>query len=212
MKSVTDLIKLAKIKMKERPLFVLSINTCWNLLYALFHFILAAVYSSRWFLTLGAYFVALGLMRLLVLKIKEKKPILTSYLIGVSVIVLSIVVSGMMLLTIRNQKNPVRNEIIMIAIAVYTFALCVLAIRNIVVAIRRHAFMWIALRNISLVAAIGSMLSLERAMLGTFGDPAEETTRIIEISTGVVAFVLLISIGTGMIIYAQQMRKESSFK
>ena len=78
-----------------------------------------------------------------------------------------------------------------------------------IIAERKHGFVLIALRNISLSAATGSMLSLERAMLGTFGNPESAKTRIMESWTGAGIFELLLCMGVSMILYARKLKRTS---
>ena len=85
-----------------------------------------------------------------------------------------------------------KETIQFIRIFITTFLLFANAIRNVIIAERKHGFVLIALRNISLSAATGSMLLLERAMLGTFGNPESAKTRIMESWTGAGIFVLLL--------------------
>ncbi|MBR4235595.1 MAG: hypothetical protein IKR85_05985 [Clostridia bacterium] len=205
---VTEIVKSARKQIEKAHPFIPAVSTGWNLVYAAFHFILSYIYSSWWFLTLGFHHDVHGLMRLLVLKNGDRKPSVTSLWIGIAFIILANVVAGMISLSIREQINPVRNRIVMIAVAAYTFSLFVLAIRNMIIARRKPEFTLIALRNISLSAATGSMLSLERAMLGTFGDPENAKTTLLEGWTGAGTFVLLLCMGVGMMLYARKLKKQ----
>ena len=62
----------------------------------------------------------------------------------------------------------------------------------------------IIIRNLSFAAVIGSMLSLERVMLGTFGDAQSLFTLQMEAATGAGAFVLLLMLAAGLFIRARR--------
>ena len=56
------------------------------------------------------------------------------------------------------------------------------------------------LRNVSMASAIVSLLTLQRAMLGTFGNPPNPFTLKMEASTGMGAFLLMLWLSIGMMI------------
>ena len=122
---------------------------------------------------------------------------------GIAMIFLAIVLSGMILLTIRETIDIPRHNIVMITIAAYTFFLACLAIRNMIRAHRKKSAQMITLRNISCAGVIASILSLERSMIATYGDISSIFSRRMEAASGAVAFVLLIVLGIGMIIHAR---------
>lgn len=76
--------------------------------------------------------------------------------------------------------NPVRSLIISVAMAALTFIMAFSALRNIIKARRSHDAYQIILRNISLVSVTGSILSLQRSMLGTFGNAADRFTLVMK--------------------------------
>ena len=198
---------LVRVVLRENRLLPASLSTGWNLLYALFNGLLAWYYRSWWFLTLCAFYAMLGLMRLSVVTIRRRPGKSGAELMrhnGYAVMALSIVLSGMTLLTIRERQNPVRSLVVMIAIAAYPFAMVGWSIRNTVKARRQKSAAMITLRDIACAGAIGSILSLERAMLGTFGDAEDAFTLTMEAASGAGAFVLLIGIGLSMVLESRR--------
>lgn len=105
---------------------------------------------------------------------------------------LSIVIAGVVTLSIVEKRNNQYPLIVMIVMAAYTFYLIIHAVIESIRAHQSHNRKIAVLRNISLVSAIGAMLSLERSMLGTFGNPFSSFTLIMEAVSG---FVLIILIG-----------------
>ena len=198
---------------QRNPLALVLISMGWNVLYAVFNGILGLVYSSYWYVTLCVFYAVLGLMRLSAITIGRSKKwseISTMKVSGAGILILGIVLCGMTFLTIWERHNPARNTIIMISIAIFTFALAAWSIRNIVKASRQRSPLMITLCNISCAGAVGSVLSLERAMIGTFGNPEYTSTVTIEAASGAVAFFLLIGIGIGMIYYANHINRNRS--
>ena len=51
-----------------------------------------------------------------------------------------------------------------------------------------------------MASAIAAILSLERSMLGTFGDASDRFSMTMTIISGAVAFLLVIAIGISMIV------------
>lgn len=192
-----------KTSLEKYPLLPALLSMGWNLAYAVFNGVLGFCYASRWYITLCAYYLVLGIMRLSAVTVqKSRKRTEASVMrtIGIGMLPLAVVISAITFFTILEQQNPVRNRIVMITIATYTFALVAWSVRNIVRAHRQKSAMMITLRNISCAAATGSILSLERGMLGTFGNAADSFTRTTEIVSGAAAFVLILGLGLDLIL------------
>ena len=176
---------------------------------AVFYIILTFRNASWWYFTLCMFYLALGLMRMRVLLAEQMGRSQTAVMrgIGISLALFSIVICGTTYLTIHEHQNPNKGMIEMIAIAAFTFVTAVMSIISTVKAHRKKSVSQITLRNISLAAAIGSMLSLERGMLGTFGDPTELFSIRMEAISGLAAFLLLIILGIGLILNARSLEK-----
>ena len=98
--------------------------------------------------------------------------------------------------------------IIVIAQASFTFTVFVLAIINMIHAAKQNNIYMTVSRNIAFASAISSMLSLERSMLGTFGDPTSSFTVQMEAYSCGVAFVLLILLAFGLITADKRKNKQ----
>ena len=183
--------------MHNRTLFT-NLGTAWNLLYALFNGALAVLYRSWWFLTMSVYYLILCFMTAEVIR-KNRQTDRSVRLCGIGMILLSIVTSGVVCLTIVESRNKEYHLIVMIAIATYTFALTAVSVIGAIRARKTGDLKTVTLRNISLVSAIGSVLSLQRSMLGTFSDAQDLFTITMEATTGAGAFLLIILIGLSTI-------------
>ncbi|MBR4079258.1 MAG: hypothetical protein IKK29_03505, partial [Christensenellaceae bacterium] len=101
-----------------------------NFAYSLYHFIAGIAHYSWWFITLGAYYIILGVMRFGVLlssrRTKDAQFILQ--FTGSLLIALSVTLFGVTCLSFFSEQGIPHHEITMIAIAVYTFTRITLAI------------------------------------------------------------------------------------
>lgn len=183
---------------QKHPLLISIISGCTSLAYAIFYGILAADEPSYWLITLCFYYVIIGIMRLIICQSSlqgKKKQATVMKIYGMVIILLSFVFSGITFLTINEMRDFSQNKIIIIAIAAYTFVTVVLAIINIIRAHRSGSAMLILQRNIALVAAIGSLLSLQRGMISTFGTPGSDFFVMMNAISGGLAFLTIFFIG-----------------
>lgn len=171
-----------------------------NLLYAVFNAFLGFRYHSYWFLSMSAWYLIVGLLKLFIFrrrKNEENADVLKNT--GAGILFLAVVLSGIVCMGIAEQHNPVRELVVMIALAAYTFGYFGLAIYSARKAHKGNKDPEIARRSLALVCAIASMLSLERGMLGTFGDAGDHFTFVMEAASGLVAFLLLLLIGISLL-------------
>ncbi len=167
------------------------LNMLWNLCFGAFEFFLAYTQRSYWYFTLGVFFLILGIARGVSASkhISENKKI---RVISFQLAFLSIVICGMTFLTIDEVRYPIANKNLVIGQAAFAFTLIGMAIYNVIISHVRKQRDMIFIRDLSLAAAIGSILSLQRTMLGTFGDPSFRFNTIMEASTGMGAFLILL--------------------
>lgn len=164
------------------------LSTVINAAYAIGNLALGILDDSYWFLTTGAYFLVLCLMRmgcLSALGSKNEKKIYVGRLVGLLLMFLCVTLVSSMILS--DQLDVVRpmHRIVMIAIAAFTTAKTTMAIINIVKAKRTGNPIWIAIRNISCADAAGSILTMQRSMLVTFGEMEVGTVRLMNLLTGI---------------------------
>lgn len=154
----------------------------FNAIYAAFQLGLGLWHHSVWFYTMAVYYLLLAMMRLLLVsytgrhapgEIRELEW--KKYRIcGVCLLVMNLALAIMITYFVFRIRILRHHEITTIAMAAYTFAALAFAIRN---AIRYKYYQspaYSAAKAISLVSAIVSMLTLENAMLTTFGQQNSE--------------------------------------
>ncbi|MBR0418388.1 MAG: hypothetical protein IJI66_04410 [Erysipelotrichaceae bacterium] len=187
---------------RKHPMFTTVLSALFDIVYGLLYGFLAYRGSSYWFLTLCVYYLIIGIMRLILttMDLKDEKVESRALKIyGFCFLFLSIIFSGLTFLTIYENRNMNKNQIVMIAIATYTFAILIMAIVNTIKARKSSSVKMIILRNISLIAAAGSMMSLTRGMLGTFADGQSDFAFIMNAVSGALVFILTLYISVKMI-------------
>ena len=116
---------------------------------------------------MAAWYLIVGLLKLYILKHRNKtKKRQLLKIAGIAVIGLSVVLSGIVCMGIVEKRNPDRGLIVMIALAAYSFTMMTVSIIQAIRAGKTNDEASIVMKDISLVGAIASMLSLERGMLG----------------------------------------------
>ena len=193
----------------RNPTVTATLSMGWNLVYAVFNLILGVYHSSWWFAAMAAYYAALGFMRLSAVSLSWKSNKRTKKTVmrhnGEALIALGFVISGMVLLSIREVRGQPYHIVVMITIAIYTFYLTIMAVINLARAQKQRSAQMITLRNIALAGAVGGVLTLERSMLATFGDAANQFSRVMKAASGGAAFLIIVALGVGMILYSRKM-------
>lgn len=181
----------------------ISVTTAvWNIAYALGNLALGWLQESFWFLTMGAYFLVLSVMRLgclNALRVRTEKVKYIGRFIGILLILLCLVLAGSVVLSHRLDVNTPVHSIIMISIAAFTTAKTTLAVINAVKAHKTGDPVWTALRNISCVDAAVSILSMQRSMLVSFGDMPPDQIQLMNLLTGMGVCVAVFAFGVALL-------------
>ncbi|MDE6729540.1 MAG: hypothetical protein K2J71_02030 [Oscillospiraceae bacterium] len=182
-----------------RLLVTASFSTGCNFLYGLFYAVLGVIYQSPWHITLFVYYILLALMRFSVISAQNNpnKNYMKHH--AVAMVFLAIAMSGIVCLSIAENRTVVYHSIIIITIATYTFYQTTISMINIIKAHKIKNPKLIILRNISVASCVGSMFSLECSMLGTFGDIRTSFARTMEIISGAFAVGIILFLGFSVI-------------
>ena len=103
----------------------------FNFIFAVYNCILGITSSSMWFLTVGAYYIILSVMRISVIAFlsKDRK---NEYFImkftGVMIFILALILCFIVYMTVGQEGATKHHEIVMITIALYAFTKITLAI------------------------------------------------------------------------------------
>ncbi len=176
-----------------------------NLVYAIGNCAIGFVTYSWWYVTLGAYYSVLTVARFSVLQVKRKSgenaetELFAKRIAGVLLIALSFCLIGINILSVVKERGSVFHEIIMIAVATYTFAKITLAVIGLVKARGNSSPVIEALRNISLTDAFVSIYSLQRSMLVSFSGIESKKVQLFNILTGTAVWLFVLLLGINLI-------------
>ena len=193
--------------LKERyPGLFLWLPAAFNLFYGVLQLYIAYIIHSYWYLTLGLFFLVQGAIRFLAVDKGKKETRKTMTEIGLAMVFEAVIIAGMTYLCIEERRYPIRNMILAIAQAAYSFSLMGVAVYNLFKSAKKDDPLFYMVKNISFVSAVGSILSLQRMMLGTFGGADLNFNRIMEAFSGAGAFLIIVILGCRMIFNAVKFR------
>ena len=175
-------------------LFSLLVNAAFCAYYIIF----GIITHSWWLLTLGIYYAILSILRFVLLQLKEHSKLILKFT-GVMLMLLSITLIGTVILAVVRDRGTVMHEIVMIAMAAYTFTKITFAAINLVKARKSTSAKIVALRNISLSNACASIFALQRSMLVSFGDMPETDIRIFNAATGAGVCIIVFLLGLNLV-------------
>lgn len=176
-----------------------------NFFYALGNCVVGFWSYSWWFVTVGTYYAILAMARFSVLQVKRKADgdydveLFARRITGILLVVLSICIVGVNILSALKERGTAFHEIIMIAIATYTFTKITIAIIGMVRA--KHAVSPVlkTLRNIALADACVSVYTVQRSMLQSFPGLTPVEIQIFNILTGTAVWLIVLFLGINLI-------------
>lgn len=176
-----------------------------NVAYAFGNCMIGFLTFSWWFITVGAYYTVLAITRFSVLQIKRKAggnhetELFARRITGILLIVLSFCIVGVNILSAVKDRGTAFHEIIMIAIATYTFTKITVAIVGMVKAKRYDSPVLKTLRNISLADACVSIYTMQRSMLVSFPGMEASGILLLNIFTGTAVWFIVLLLGINLI-------------
>ena len=174
-----------------------------NIIYAFGNLGLGLYEKSYWFITAGAYYTILSVMRFAAVLFDRKNSISRELFVqkfsGVMLMCLSIVLFGSVYLSVKFDIANEIHEIAMITIATYTFTKLILAIIKAVKVRNKNSPILKALRNISLSDAAVSVFSMQRSMLVSFAGMSGSEIKLMNSLTGTGICLVVLVLGISMI-------------
>ncbi len=189
------------LKIAKNPYISLIINIA----YAVGNCTIGFITHSWWFITVGAYYTVLATTRFSVLRVKRKAngnsdmELFAKRITGILLLVLSFCLTGVNTLSAIMEKGTKFHEIVMIAIATYTFAKITVAIIGLVKSKRQTSPITATLRNISFADAVVSIYTLQRSMLVSFPGMEPAEILVFNILTGTAAWIVVLILGINLI-------------
>lgn len=181
-----------------------------NLFYAVSNGIFGILSHSAWFGTLAAYYIFLSVMRFTAIwyerkisKSNEDKnrkiQELTVYRhCGILLILITIALGGSVILLLNKEGGRSYPGTLIFAVAAYTFYKIILSIINMVKTKKLKSPLLATIRNIGYADALVSVLSLQTAMLVSFGAGEELNPQTMNGLTGSGVCMMILFIGIYM--------------
>ena len=184
--------------------FSLAFATLLHFVYGIFKLGTGIYYMSWWFITFAVYYLILCIMKLSIVKdIKNevgknlKKEYKKLKLIGIILLFLNLILTGMIVLIVKQNQEITYAGFIIYIVAMYDFYLIISAIINVIKYRKDHSPLLASSKCINLTVAMIAMISLEVAMVSEFGTNDGEFKMIM---TSIMGFVVCL-INTTMSIY-----------
>lgn len=183
-----------------------------NLFYAVSNGVYGWFHHSPWLGTLAAYYLFLSIMRFGIVwygwkvpgteadkgqKLREWKLYRKT---GILLLLITIVLAGAVVLLVHNKGGMSYPGTLVLAVAAYTFYKIIISVFHMLKARRLQSPLLVAVRNIGYADALVSMLSLQTAMLASFGNSGELNPQWTNGMTGAVVCLIVSLIGIYMII------------
>lgn len=189
------------LKIAKNPYISLIINIA----YAVGNCAIGFITHSWWFITMGAYYTVLASTRFSVLQIRRTAngnsdmEVFAKRITGILLLALSFCLIGVNILSVIQGRGTQFHEIVMIAIATYTFAKITVAIIGFVKSKRLDSSIPMTLRNISVADAAVSIYTLQRSMLVSFPGMTPAEIQLFNILTGTAVWIVVLFLGINLI-------------
>ena len=160
---------------KINKIFII-LSLSFNMIYGIFELITGIYYKSTWFITLSTYYLLLCFIKtFLILSVKQKnfgenKPKEYKRIrnVGFFMLLLNILLFGMIILIIVQDRNIVYQGYLIYIVALYDFYLIINAIIRVIRFRKKNSPILLASKCINLTVAFVSMISLAVAMISQF--------------------------------------------
>lgn len=186
----------------------------WNGIYAIFQLSLGIYHHSLWFYALSVYYASLALMRLSLAHytvrhepgqwLRREFGLYRSC--GIVFLVMNLALTVIIFYMVMQGRTMRHHEITTISMAAHTFTTLTMSIVNVIKYRRLGSPVFSASKDISLAAALVSMLTLESTMLTTFhnGSMSPLTQRLFLGISGCAVSLFIVSMAIYMIVHASK--------
>ena len=182
---------------------------CINVLYVIFKTATGIYYRSAWFLSLGLYYLALAIMRLLLIhyirfkkETSDKNDELRRYrMCGYMLFPINVALVGITILAVKKNAGFTYPGYLIYVMAMYAFYSVITAVMNLVKYRKYGSPILSAAKVINMSTALVSIFSLETAMLAQFGSESTEHFRVIMTAlTGTGVSLIVVGMAVFMIV------------
>ncbi len=189
---------------RYRTVTVALYNLMFNLLYAIYNGVLGFIANSYWLKAMCAYHIILSIMRFTAILTEKKNNLEKEYsvmkLTGILLALLSLILSGIVYMSISQDIATKYGEIIMITIAAYTFYKITMAVIRGVKYRKELSPIMSAIRSIGYAEISVSVLTMQMSMLVSFDEGiSSQDVYIFNLLTGIGVCVFTLALGIIMI-------------
>ncbi|MDO4352661.1 MAG: hypothetical protein Q4D00_06020 [Clostridia bacterium] len=183
---------------------------CINVLYVIFKTATGIYYRSAWFLSLGVYYLALAIMRFLLIhyirlkkETSDKNEELRRYrMCGCMLFLINIALVGITILAVKKNAGFSYPGYLIYVMAMYAFYSVITAVMNLVKYRKYGSPILSAAKVINMSTALVSIFSLETAMLAQFGSENTEYFRVMMTAlTGTGVSLIVLGMAVFMIVW-----------
>lgn len=172
---------------KFRTEIALYPGFCINVLYVIFKTATGIYYRSAWFISLGVYYLALAIMRFLLIhyirwkkQTADKNDELRRYrMCGCMLFLINVALVGITILAVKKNAGFSYPGYLIYVMAMYVFYSVITAVMNLVKYRKYGSPILSAAKVINMSTALVSIFSLETAMLAQFDSESTEHFRVI---------------------------------
>lgn len=202
-------------KLRQKLYTSLTIN--WA--YGAFQIITGATHADTWLWTNGVYNMVLALIRF-VLVLYERRLVHSedeenklrlgwnSYLLcGGGLLILNLTMTGIVFQRIWNGEATHYPELVVYAVAAYTFYQLIMAIVNVFKSRKNTSPILAATRNLDLSVALMSLFSLQTAMFSSFGAGFEHQHLMNSLTGGGICLIVVCG-AIGMLLHGRKIKKK----
>lgn len=186
-----------------------------NFIYVLFRIAAGVQYMSAWFVSIAAYYAALGGLRAYLLFSYRRRAAYglareyrcyrrTAWML----FLLNIPMGGMIVLMVWTNSGFSYPGYVIYLSALYTFYAAILAVVNLVRFRSSASPILSAAKVLNFVSAMMSVLGLQTAMISRFSDSGEEYRRLMNAITGGFVYGAVIALATGMLVHAANVQRK----
>ena len=188
-----------------------------NMIFAVFKIVLGVISNSAWLYAMAGYNTILSIMRFVVVSRAKKKgmspeqeqmrDLRSAQVCGWLMLILNIAISVIMYMVIVMKQSIIYHEIVVIALAAYTFYCFTMAIIN-VVKYRKKNAAYFTIKRIDLAKAIVSIFTMQVAMLTQYGGEDGFDTGLMNTLTGIAVTIAINTIAALMLHRVSKDKKE----
>ena len=200
-----------------RAVFSAAMGLLVNVLYAFYHAALGVINQSLWFVAMFAYYAILSSMRFSVVLCEwGRKPsackgieYFAAKLCGGLLVLLSLILTGVVYISLFQNVAVKHHEIVMITIATYTFYKITVAVIRAIKQRKNTAPLLAVIRTIGYAEVAASILTLQRSMLRSFGSMDSGDIALMNGLTGISVCLFIMLLGFFTILRSGKERKNT---